>query len=46
MRLLRRCAPRNRSTLAAVAELVDAHDSKSCEETRIGSIPISGTTKF
>ena len=28
---------------AEVAELVDAHDSKSCAERRAGSIPASGT---
>ena len=28
---------------AAVAELVYAHDSKSCGATRVGSIPTSGT---
>lgn len=28
---------------AAVAELVDAHDSKSCELAHVGSIPTSGT---
>jgi hypothetical protein len=30
-------------TLARVAELVDAHDSKSCFERGVGSIPTSGT---
>lgn len=32
-------------TWAEVAELVDAHDSKSCEETHEGSIPSFGTNK-
>ena len=27
-----------------MAELVDAHDLKSCEETHAGSIPAPGTT--
>ena len=31
--------------MAGVAELADAHDSKSCEVTpRVGSTPTSGTT--
>ncbi len=28
-----------------MAELVDAHDSNSCAERRVGSIPTSGTKK-
>lgn len=30
----------------AVAELVYAHDSKSCGATRVGSTPTSATTKI
>lgn len=30
---------------ARMAELVDAHDSNSCIERCVGSIPTSGTTK-
>jgi hypothetical protein len=29
---------------ARVAELVDAHDSKSCSARSVGSIPSTGTT--
>ena len=28
---------------AAVVELADTHDSKSCGETRVGSTPTGGT---
>ena len=31
--------------LARMAELVDAHDSKSCTVRCVGSIPTPGTTK-
>jgi hypothetical protein len=29
-----------------VAELVDAHDSKSCSARSVGSIPSTGTTNI
>jgi hypothetical protein len=31
---------------ARVAELVDAHDSKSCSARSVGSIPSTGTNAF
>ena len=33
------------SPFARMAELVDAHDSNSCSERSVGSIPTSGTKK-
>ena len=33
------------SPFARMAELVDAHDSNSCSERSVGSIPTSGTKR-
>ena len=33
------------SPFARMAELVDAHDSNSCSERSVGSIPTSGTLR-
>jgi hypothetical protein len=38
------CARSYRWTHARVAELVDAHDSKSCSARSVGSIPSTGTS--